>query len=217
MMNIRPIAFALCLLCLSSPAYAVDEHAPEGQFLTPAAVARHEELVHRLEHYLSDLTTIAADFSQVAPDGSLTNGKFYLERPGRMRWQYNPPTPILMVADGKVLTYYDYELEQVNYIPLDSTLIGFLAEPQISFSGYVGLRTIEEQNDAIRVTIAERGKPGDGELMLEFSDKPLTLRNMVVTDATHQVTSVSLNNAQFGVKLDRELFVFRDPRKPRQK
>ena len=57
----------------------------------------------------------------------------------------------------------------------------------------------------------------DGQLMLEFSDKPLLIRNMVVTDATQQQTTVSLNNARFGVPLDEELFDFRDPRKGRQR
>ncbi len=65
--------------------------------------------------------------------------------------------------------------------------------------------------------MAQRDKPDDGELTLEFSDHPLLLRNMVVRDATNQVTTVSLNHARFGVKLDPELFIFRDPRKGRRR
>lgn len=189
--------------------------AAEVKFLPQGQLASHEKTIHRLEDYLSNMTTIVADFTQVAPDGSLTNGRFFLERPGKMRWQYNPPTPILMVSNGSELVYYDYELEQVSHIPLDSTLIGFLARPQIHFDKDVGVVAFSEKSGVISVTLAQVEKPDEGKLELEFSDKPLTLRNMVVTDATQQVTTVSLNNARYGVKIDPENFIFRDPRKPR--
>ena len=182
----------------------------------PAAqVATHAKTVRRLEEYLSTMTTIVSDFTQVAPDGTLTNGRFFLERPGKMRWQYNPPTPILMVSNGSELVYYDYELEQVSHIPLDSTLIGFLARPTIHFDKDVGIVAFSEKADVISVTLAQVEKPDDGLLTLEFSDKPLALRNMIIRDATQQVTTVSLNNARYGLKIDPENFIFRDPRKPR--
>lgn len=186
-------------------------------FLTAQQLAPNQKTIQRVEQYLTGLSTIVADFTQVAPDGSLTSGKFYLERPGKMRWQYNPPTPILMVSNGSELVFYDVELEQVSHIPLDSTLIGFLAQNPIRFDGKVGVLAFEQENSVIRITLAQKDKPTDGTLTLEFSDKPLLIRNMVVTDATHQITTVSLNNARFGVKLDRELFIWRDPRQKRSR
>ena len=200
---------------LATMVFGTSAMASDVKFMSPAQVARHQATVQRLEKYLSTMTTIVSDFTQVAPDGTLTNGRFFLQRPGKMRWQYNPPTPILMVSNGSELVYYDYELEQVSHIPLDSTLIGFMARPVISFSKDVGIIDFSEGQDAIRVTLAQVDKPDEGQLSLEFSDKPLTLRNMVVTDATKQVTTVSLNNARYGIAIDPENFVFRDPRKPR--
>jgi len=200
-----------------SPPPLAEASAPDVTFLTPEEVAKDQKTITRIENYLSGLSTIVSDFTQVAPDGALTSGKFYLQRPGRMRWQYNPPTPILMVASGTELVYYDYELEQVSHIPLDSTLIGFLAQDKITFDKNVGVVDLSKEAGVIRITMAQRDKPTDGLLMLEFSANPLTLRNMVVRDATNQVTTVSLNNARFGLPLDPELFVFRDPRKGRQR
>jgi len=190
-----------------APAFAGDE-----PFLTPEKLAPHAKTIARIETYLSGLSTIVADFTQVAPDGSLATGKFYLKRPGRMRWQYNPPTPILMVSDGSVLVFYDYEREQVSHIALESTLIGFLAEDKIRFADGVGILDFEERAEAIRITVAQRGKPDEGRLTLEFSDSPLLIRNMAVRDATGQTTTVALNHARFGQALDNELFVFKDPR-----
>ena len=207
----KPILFSLlAAFAIASPALAADV-----TFMPAAQVATHAKTVRRLEEYLSTMTTIVSDFTQVAPDGTLTNGRFFLERPGKMRWQYNPPTPILMVSNGSELVYYDYELEQVSHIPLDSTLIGFLARPTIHFDKDVGIVAFSEKADVISVTLAQVEKPDDGLLTLEFSDKPLALRNMIIRDATQQVTTVSLNNARYGLKIDPENFIFRDPRKPR--
>lgn len=207
-------AFAGMALLLATPAHSAEQR---NTFLPESELQKHGETLHRVEEYLSKLTTIVSDFTQVAPDGSLASGKFFLERPGKMRWQYNPPTPILIIADGKQLVFYDMELQQVSYFPMDSTLIAFLAEPVIRFNGNVGITAVEETHNVIRVTLAQRDKPSEGSLMLELSDRPLLIRNMVVTDATNQVTTVSLNDAKFGTRLDKKLFIFRDPRKPRLK
>jgi outer membrane lipoprotein-sorting protein len=204
----------IALLGLSTPALAADT-STGVHFMTAAETQPNRKTIARLEAYMSSLTTIISDFTQVAPDGSLTNGRFYLQRPGKMRWQYNPPTPILMVSNGSELVYYDYELEQLSHIPMDSTLIGFLAQDKIRFDDKVGIVDFSQNAGVIGITLAQKDSPDDGQLTLEFSDNPLTLRNMVITDATQQVTTVSLNNARYGVKLDGELFVFRDPRKPR--
>ena len=210
------IASALLLLAMTVfPHFTAlaEDNAPA--FLTPAQIAPHQKTIDRVTKYLSGLSTIVADFTQVAPDATLTSGKFFLKRPGRMRWQYNPPTPVLMIANGSEFVYYDYELEQVTYVPLDSALVGFLAQKTIAFDDKVGIIHFEEENGAIRISMAQRDKPTEGQLMLEFSDKPLFIRNMVVTDASNQRTTVALSNAKFGVALDKRLFVFLDPRKGR--
>lgn len=207
----------LCLLatlCFPPAALAADEQKGAALFLTEAQVQKNKDTIKRIEDYLSGLTTIISDFTQTAPDGTLTSGKFFLQRPGKMRWQYNPPTPILMVANGSELVYYDYELEQASHIPLDQTLIGFLAQDKIVLGGkQVGITEFSQDSGAIRVTLAQKERPDDGQLMLEFSDKPLLLRNMVVRDATKQMTTVSLNNARFGMKMEPALFVFIEPKK----
>ena len=190
-----------------------DGEAIGVSFLSDAELAKHSKTIAKVQDYLSNLTTITSDFNQTAPDGSLSNGKFYLERPEKMRWEYNPPTPILMVANGNELVYYDKDLQQISYIPLTSTLIGFLAEEKISFSSGVGVTYFSENAGIIRIGIAQKEHLSDGNLLLEFSDKPLIIRSMVVTDASGQITNVSLNNAKFGGKLDPKLFDFRDPRK----
>lgn len=210
---LRIFILSLCLI-VKTPAFAGESAVT---FLAPEQLSPHQKTIDRVEKYLSGLTTIIADFTQAAPDGSISTGVFYLKRPGMMRWQYKPPTPILMVADGNELIFYDYDLEQITHIPLDSTLVGFLAQKTIRFSGgMVGITNIEEKDKVIRIEMAQKKKPDEGRLMLELSDQPLQIRNMVVTDTTQQTTTISLNHAKYGEELKKELFVFIDPRKKKR-
>lgn len=198
----------------AAPAVTPKKEAPRpSPYLPEAELAKHQGTINRVQHYLTGLTTVVSEFTQVAPDGSLATGKFYLKRPGKMRWEYNPPTPILIVSSGSELVFYDKELQQVSHIPLGMTLAGFLARPEIRFDNEVGIESFRNEAAMIRLTISQRDDPDQGKLTLEFSDSPLVLRSMVIRDASNQVTNVALSNARFGVPIDRELFIFRDPRK----
>lgn len=176
-------------------------------------IAKHAKDITRVESFLSLLTTIKADFSQVAPSGETTKGIFYLQRPGKMRWEYKGPTPILLVSNGKTITYYDAELEQVNYVSLDDTLAGFLAKETLKLNTKATeLVNFEVSPGAIRATIRQRDKPENGTLTIEFTDKPLVMKQLIITDAGGNETRISLANAVYGQKLDRSLFIFKDPR-----
>jgi outer membrane lipoprotein-sorting protein len=165
----------------------------------------------RVETYLSDIHTISSEFVQSAPSGDISTGSFYLERPGKLRMEYKPPTPVLMVTSGSDIVYYDKELDQISRISLDSTLVGFLARDEVKFDDSVRITNIERGEGSIRISLIQSKKPKDGMLTLEFADSPLELRNMSVTDSSGQVTTVALNNARFNMPLPPELFVFKDP------
>lgn len=182
-------------------------------FCSSAFAGDNAKEITRLENYLSSLTTLVADFNQVSPDGSLATGKFYLKRPGKMRWQYNPPTPIVLVSDGKTVTYFDAELDQISYVPLDSTLAGFLTQPKIKMdSAATKLVSFSDKNGIVRATIIQRSKPDEGSLTLEMTKNPIQLKQMKITDATGSTTSIQLQNAMFGTPLQDSMFIFTDPR-----
>lgn len=206
---LRYIAAMLCAGCVLASAAA---HA-----IMPAHLSAEEKKrVNEVEEYLSSINTIVADFVQIAPSGEYTSGTFQLKRPGKMRWEYDPPTPILMVADGDFLVFYDYELEQESYIPMDSTLAGFLAREEIRFGRDVVIVEFKKGPGSLRIALVQRKKPDEGKLTLEFSTEPLQLRNMLVKDAVGQETTVALNNARYGMELDDKLFVFESQKfKPR--
>lgn len=183
-------------------------------FTAPAfAVSDDTKHIKAVEAYLTSITSIVADFSQVAPDGGISTGKFFLQRPGKMRWQYNPPTPILLVSNGKTLTYFDAELDQVNYIPLDETLAGFLAQKTIKLqSDATVLVDFKRSGGIVRASIVQKEQPEQGTLTLELTENPLQLKQMKIVDAAGGETSIQLQNAAFGSVINDKLFVFIDPR-----
>ncbi len=169
--------------------------------------------IARIEAYLSGIASLVSDFTQTSSDGSVGSGKFFLKRPGKMRWQYNPPTPILLISNGKRVTYYDPGLDQVTYIGADEVLAGFLASPTIQLtSDTTRITHLSKENGVMSVTIIQRKKPDDGSLTLEFTESPLAIARIIGVDATGNETHVTLEKLQFGPVLDDKLFFFNDPR-----
>lgn len=185
-----------------------------GTMAVSARAADNTADIARVETYLSSLTTIVSDFTQTEANGTVSKGKFFLQRPGKMRWQYAAPTPILIVSDGKAITYYDAELDQLSYIGVDDTLAGFLAQKEIKLESKTTHMTslTTGKDGAIRVTMVQKMRPDEGSLTLEFSGAPFQLQRMEIKDTTGQIAKVQLENTQFGAALDKKLFVFVDPR-----
>jgi outer membrane lipoprotein-sorting protein len=176
----------------------------------PSLSATDRADLARVEQYLDSIRTVAAHFMQ-SSGGRMALGSFYLERPGKMRIQYDPPDALFMVASGIYLSVYDPQLKQTTYLPLDSTPAYFLIQEKIGFGDNVTVAKVEHGSDAIRVTLHEKGHPDQGRITLVFSDKPLQLRKWTVIDRDGKEIDVALLDAQFDTKLDPNLFKFVDP------
>jgi outer membrane lipoprotein-sorting protein len=165
--------------------------------------------VGRVEAYLNQLRTATATFLQLADNGGVARGKFYLARPGRMRFEYEPPTPILMVSTGNgSLVYYDSLLKQTSYIPVDSTPLGLLLRDNLKFGAEVTITKFERAPGSLRLTLVQTKEADQGSLTLVFTDKPLALRQWTVLDQQHKSVTVTLEEMQTDMKLDPKLFQF---------
>lgn len=190
-------------LLLSSAAVAKEvKEAPA------AKVQANSEDIQKIEKYLNDIGTLTAPFIQEDSEGGMAEGTFYLSRPGRLRWDYAPPTPILIVAKGSLVAYYDKELDEVSHVSLDDTLAGFLTRQKISF-GDDGVKIIgfEKNNGEIRVTIAQNKKEDQGSLKMVFKDSNLDLIRLEVTDSIGKNTIVRFSTLVYNKPIDKELFV----------
>lgn len=166
----------------------------------------------RIQAYLNGIHTLKARFLQIAPNGQQSQGTAWLERPGRMRFQYDPPTPYLLVAGHGLLVFYDSQLQQTTNIPLGATPLGILLAEHIQLSGDVTVTGFEHPPGEYQVTVVRTASPGDGSLTLVFSDNPLALRSWTVLDAQGHETRVTLHDVQLGGQFDQSLFQFIDPR-----
>lgn len=202
--TLRALA-ALLLLLFALPAGAA---APA----TPVLSAQDRTDLVRIEAYLNSVTTVRAQFTQISEAQGLSQGEFYLSRPGKMRIQYNPPVPFLYVADGTWLTFWDSRLGQRTDVLLGSTLADFITRPNIRLSGDVTVTGVHREPGAIKVDLVQTEDPGEGKLTLDFQDNPLQLRSWKVVDAQGLSTEVWLRDPVFGVRLESSLFVA--PRPP---
>jgi len=168
--------------------------------------------IGRIEAYLNGLRTLRSRFLQVAPDGGITEGNAWIERPGRMRFEYDPPSPLLLVAGSGNGMFYDKVLKQVSYFPLSTTPLGILLSENLKLAGEVTIAGIERLPGQIHVSIFRTRSPGDGRLTLVFADNPLSLRQWMITDPQDRETTVSLFNVTLGGRFDQKLFETADPR-----
>ena len=166
--------------------------------------------IKRVEDYLNGITTMKANFLQVNAEGQFAEGVVYLNRPGRARFEYEPPAQILVVADGLWLVFHDKELNETTRIPLSSTPISVLLEENAQLTGDVTVTSVEKDAGVLRVNIIDTAEPDQGGITLVFSLYPFELRKWMVTDAQGLTTSVTLSEEEFGLKLKPELFTFND-------
>ena len=168
--------------------------------------------IARIESYLDAIRSYRSAFFQIAPNGAVSEGNFVMERPGRLRFDYAPPSPLEIVADGRYLHYYDHELGQINSFAIEDTPIGVLVQETIRFDELVEVTEVSRDPGVIRVTLVDAEDPAMGSLTLVFVDAPLELRQWQVKDAQGLVTTVAFLDGTLNPPLDPALFVFDDPR-----
>jgi outer membrane lipoprotein-sorting protein len=199
------IAGVLALVLL--PHGALADPKPSAPKLSAADQAD----VARVEAYLNQVRVLKAGFTQVAPDGSLSDGLFYLSRPGRMRFEYNPPSPILIVGDGTWVVVYDAETKQVDRVPIAATPISVLVRDKVDLGEGSEVTRVRRRPGVLEVSLVDPDNRDQGSITLVFADKPLELRQWLVTDSQNQITTVQLHDVVRDVRLEAKLFVFNDP------
>jgi outer membrane lipoprotein-sorting protein len=192
-------------------AQAPAANAPAPPVYALALTAQDRADIARIEAYMNGLKTLKARFLQVAPDGATSGGTAWIDRPGRLRFEYAPPTPLLLVAGHGLVFFHDSQLGQTSNFPLSTTPLGILLSGNLKLSGDVTVTGMQRAPGQLQVTLVRTASPGDGSLTLVFADPPLALRQWVVVDAQRQRTTVSLFDVQVGGTFDQSLFDYVDP------
>ncbi len=193
------------------------EPAPVPAAGEAAATQKPERDLARIEAYLNSIRSLDADFVQETSDGQVAHGRLMLERPGRLRFEYSDGTPLLLVSNGRILTFIDYSVGQVTRWPIDDTPLGLLVRDHIDLAaaGAVFNAVALAGGRRLLVTVRDAAHPERGLLTLSFLERPggLRLEGWEVVDAQGTVTRIRLENLRLDAVLADALWSFDDPRK----
>lgn len=164
-----------------------------------------------VEHYLQNLGSARARFVQTTHDGTQLVGTFYLQRPGKLRFEYDDPIKDFVVADGVFIYFYDAELGEQSNAPIGQTLADFILRKNVSLSGDIHVESIRRKGDLLQVQIVQASDPEAGSLTLGFDEDPMTLKKWRVVDGQGLITEVELFYLKTDIKHPAELFVYQAP------
>ena len=170
--------------------------------------AKQRVLLEKISAYLSSVQTMVGNFVQVGPDGGRTEGTFYIQKPGRVRFEYNPPSPIDIVADGSSVVVRDRKLATQDLYPLSQTPLRYLLADRIDLLRDTNVVSISADDTFVTVVIEEKVvMVGTNRLMIMFDAKDSTLKQWTVTDPQGYDTTVAVYNLDMAKKPDPNMFV----------
>ena len=167
--------------------------------------------IKKAEAYLKNLDTVKADFIQTADNGSRLSGTFYLNRPGKLRFEYNEVDDFI-VADGTFIYFYDSEMKEQTNAPIGQTLADFLLRKDLKLTGKLTVKKISMEQGFKTFTLTESDNEGSGSVKLFFTPEPFALKKWQIVDAAGLKTEVALRNMQRDIDLPASLFAYFKPK-----
>jgi len=192
----RTALFGIAALALAPAAYAQTPVALQG--------AEREQAIAMANRYLNSFSRLQARFTQSSPGGGRASGTLYIQKPGRMRFQYDPPAQLLVVSDGSVVAVRDNELRTTERTPLRSTPLNLILGANIDLERQARVLRVSQSGPWQMITLRDRGGQMDGQITLQFNGG--ALRSWDVIDATGARTRITLSNITEPASLDRDLF-----------
>ena len=172
----------------------------------PIAYGQVNDTQLKISNFFKLLKSMEADFIQVGPSGNVSNGKIYLDLPGKLRIDYEKPNNILITCKGFWLTIQNRNLKTTNNIPLESSPFSILIKKKLNFDNKFLRTNINTKSGVIslKITSPENNK-AEG-LILEFSEKPFSLKKWIIKDTFGEITTVLIQKAKYNNKLSHLLF-----------
>lgn len=172
--------------------------------------AAQKAQLDRVTAALNAIHTLKGAFVQIDPNGNLEKGKFWLAKPGRVRFEYEPPSSALIVSDGTTVAVKNTQLDTVVRYPLLSTPLDLVLSDTLDLASNPNVTEVVKEGDSLIVKAHSADKKTPGDITLVFSDPGLELRQWTVIDAQGLQTTVALQNVERGVSLPPSLFVLQE-------
>jgi outer membrane lipoprotein-sorting protein len=169
--------------------------------------------LQRVSAALNAIRTLKGSFVQVGPNGEMDQGQIYVNKPGRMRFEYSKPSPYLIVADGVSVAVGNSNVKTVDRYPLIDNPLSLILDDKIDLAAAAVVSRIERKAGQLVITAQREEGSLKGQVTLIFAEPSLELRQWVVTDVQGLQTLITLQDVQTGVTLEPELFILRDVNK----
>jgi outer membrane lipoprotein-sorting protein len=184
--------------------------APQS-FATSASViqlsAEQQQSVQKITNYINSFQSLKSDFTQISPKGLASRGILLISKPGRLRFEYSPPNPLLIVSDGKWLTIKNRAKEKGDQFPLSATPLRLVVSPKIDLLSETNVIGFESKDGIVSVSLQDRKDKLGGYITLIFDEQRGQLQQWVIVDGKGRHTTVQLANIETGGKFDPKLFV----------
>ena len=191
---------------------ATEAAAPAPQVSEPAGLseADRQRLLNRASTALAKVKTASGTFEQLSPDYSESTGRFALSRPGKVRFEYDDPSPLLVVSDGTTVGLQDSELETTDRVPLGTTPLALLLDDDIDFATEADVLDVTNRNGRVEITLRDKSGEVDGTLTLVMQESDMSLTGWHTLDSGGNLTQVQLTDVSYGQRLNPRLFVLKD-------
>ena len=212
--RMRRIAFALLLATGLAP----QVFAATPGFMHYERTEADTADLDRISAYMNAMKTLKGGFVQIGPDGQTDEGVFYIDKPGRMRFEYHAPNPVLIVSDGSTVAVQNKKLNTVDTYPLFSTPLSLILSDDLNLKKNPSVAGISREPGELIVNARAASSKMNGNLTLVFTSSPnLELRQWTIVDAQGLSTTVSLRDLQPGAQIDPSLFTLPKPNETAKK
>lgn len=172
---------------------------------TVAEAQAATDAAQRIADHFSSVRTMTGEFVQFGPKGEQTGGKFYIERPGKIRFNYDAPAAFRVISDGKSVVLNNQRLKTWDLYPLSKTPLKLLLDDRIDLSGSK-VTSVKEEGDMTIIQLSDKSVFGNSRLTMMFDPKSYELRQWTITDAQGKDTTVMIFNVREGVKFAADMF-----------
>ena len=204
------LAAATSCVLLGSAAIAQQATVPasvQSPFTDPMSV---ESDLARLDASLNNTLSFSGRFTQYGADGKIDHGAILLKKPGKMRFEYDAPNPLLIVSDGVTLIQQDRALETADRVPLSATPLNFFLKEDVNLARDTEVTSLIKTPTEMRVTARDGSGEMDGDITMVFDAQTLSFKAWAISDSFGGVTRVVLSDLEYNQRIDPRKFILRD-------
>ncbi len=196
-----------CAIVFIALSMLLSTHVFAAKFAAIALTAEQQQSVRKISAYINSFQTLKSSFTQISPRGQTSQGVLLISKPGKLRFEYAAPNPLLIISDGKWLTIKDRVREKGDQFPLSATPLRLVVSPKIDLLAETNVIAFENTDGLTSVSLADRKDSMGGYITLVFDETRNQLQQWVIVDGKGRRTTVQLANIETGGKFDPKLFI----------